>query len=59
LLVCHGLISPAQLEEGLERQLSTAKLLRQTLIEMGAIGQEELRRMLERQQQGASGEKGG
>jgi type IV pilus assembly protein PilB len=54
LLVRHGLITPAQLEEALRRQLTTGKLLGETLIEMGAIGREDLGRMLERQQQAAS-----
>ena len=49
LMLDHGLITQAQLEEALGRQHSTFKYIGEILIDMGAITRRELTRMLELQ----------
>ena len=49
LMLDHGLIKQAQLDEALARQHSTFKYIGEILIDMGAISRRDLTRMLELQ----------
>ena len=58
LLLRHGLISPAQLEQALHTQEESAKHVGEILVETGAISEGELAEMLELQRQLAEGGRG-
>jgi type IV pilus assembly protein PilB len=58
LLIRHGLVSAAQLNEALQKQEGTAKQLGEILVEMGAISREQLSDMLNLQRQLARAESG-
>ncbi len=53
LLLCHGLISRAQLEKALREQKDSGKRLGEILIAEGAITEEQLTEMLALQREGA------